>query len=108
MPSSMLALLIPLGSTHNGPGFFPLQASPERSQNGGVGGQRRCGHFLITRQGRLPMLQGLVKPADVLHVLLMACCLASQGSVSVGKPGEKEMPRQGENSTCDNRVTAMR
>lgn len=83
--------------------FSHCRSSPERSQDGGVGGRRRCGQLLITCQDCLPVLQGLVKAADVLHMLFMACGLASDGTISVtGKPGGKSTPNQGENSQHDN------
>lgn len=61
------------------------RVSPERSQNGGTGGQGWCGQSVVIWQDCLCLLQGFMESADVLHMLFMAWCLASCGTTSVEK-----------------------
>ena len=73
--------------------FTQQRASPERSQNGSMGGQGWCGQFVITWQDCLSLLQGFMESADVLHMLFVAWCLASCGTASIrNKWGQNKFP----------------
>lgn len=57
--------------------FSQQRASPQRSQNGSMGGPGRCGQFVFTWWDCLSLLQRFMKSADILHMLFMPWSLAS-------------------------------